>query len=207
MASQPHGGVLKDLLVRDEPISSQLREETLSLPEIVLTERQLCDLELIMNGGFSPLEGFMNQADYNSVVHTLRLESGVLFPMPITLDVSKASLPSLGLTLPSFPSTSSTPENIGKRIALIDPRDDQPLAIITVEDIYQPDRVKEAEKVLGADDPAHPSVSYLRTKVKEIYIGGKVQAISKPIHHDYVALRCKQSLEHQLERRLLTSFE
>lgn len=66
MANPPHGGVLKDLLARDEPFHNELAEEAMSLPEIVLTERQLCDLELIMNGGFSPLEGFMTQADYDA---------------------------------------------------------------------------------------------------------------------------------------------
>ena len=62
----------------------------------------------------------------------------------------------------------------------------------TVEDVYTPDRVKEAIEVFGADDPAHPSVAYLRSRVKDFYIGGKVQAIQAPTHFDYVALRCKQ---------------
>lgn len=60
-----------------------------------------------------------------------------------------------------------------------------------VEDIYTPDRVKEAIQVFGADDPAHPAVAYLRNRVKEFYVGGKVQAIKAPTHFDYVALRCK----------------
>lgn len=77
----------------------------------------------------------------------------------------------------------------GSRIALRDPRDDQALAIITVEDIYRPDRVNEAVKVFGADDPAHPAVAYLRNRVKDFYVGGKVQAIQAPTHFDYVALR------------------
>lgn len=64
MANSPHGGVLKDLNVRDAPIAAQLLAETEGLPDIILTERQLCDLELIQNGGFSPLEGFMGKADY-----------------------------------------------------------------------------------------------------------------------------------------------
>lgn len=63
--------------------------------------------------------------------------------------------------------------------------------IFQVDDIYTPDRVKEAIEVFGADDPAHPSVAYLRNRVKDIYIGGKVQAIQAPTHFDYVALRCK----------------
>jgi sulfate adenylyltransferase len=66
MANIPHGkdGILKDLHVRDASLRQSLLEESHSLPAITLTERQLCDLELILNGGFSPLEGFMNQADY-----------------------------------------------------------------------------------------------------------------------------------------------
>ncbi|RXW21393.1 hypothetical protein EST38_g4462 [Candolleomyces aberdarensis] len=176
MVNSPHGGVLKDLIARDEPISAQLREETASLPNLVLTERQLCDLELITNGGFSPLEGFLNQKDYVNVVENLRLADGTLFPIPVNLDVSKEDIENLKIAP-------------GARIALRDPRDDQALAIITVEDIYTPDRVKEAVNVFGADDPAHPSVAYLRNSVKEFYVGGKVQAIQAPAHFDYVALR------------------
>lgn len=176
MANAPHGGVLKNLVARDEHISVQLREEAESLNDIKLTERQLCDLELIINGGFSPLEGFLNEADYKSVVDTLRLADGTLFPIPITLDASHEDIERLSI-------------KPGARLALRDPRDDEALAIITVEDVYQPDRVKEAVEVFGADDPAHPSVAYLRNRVKDFYIGGKVQAIQAPTHFDYVALR------------------
>ncbi|KAH7929853.1 ATP-sulfurylase [Leucogyrophana mollusca] len=176
MANSPHGGILKDLVARDEPISAQLREEAATLRDIVLTERQLCDLELIINGGFSPLEGFMNESDYLSVVDTLRLADGTLFSMPVTLDVSLADIERLGIAP-------------GVRLALRDPRDDQALAIITVEDAYTYDAVKESIQVFGADDPAHPSVAYLRNRVKEYYVGGKVQAIQAPTHFDYVALR------------------
>lgn len=176
MANTPHGGVLKDLVARDEHISEHLRAEAATLGDIILTERQLCDLELILNGGFSPLEGFMNECDYNSVVDTLRLSDGTLFPMPITLDVSSDDIKRLGLS----PAA---------RIVLRDPRDDEALAILTVEDVFAYDRVKEAIQVFGADDPAHPSVAYLRNRAKEYYVGGKVQAIQTPPHFDYVAFR------------------
>jgi sulfate adenylyltransferase len=73
-----------------------------------------------MNGGFSPLEGFMNEKDYSSCVESLRLADGTLFPMPITLDISPANIDALSITA-------------GTRIALRDPRDDQPLAILTGE--------------------------------------------------------------------------
>ncbi|CUA66887.1 sulfate adenylyltransferase [Rhizoctonia solani] len=176
MANPPHGGVLKDLHIRDAPLQKQLLEESEKLPDLVLTERQLCDLELILNGGFSPLEGFLNEEDYKSVVDTLRLKSGALFPMPVNFDVSKEDIERLVI-------------KPGTRLALRDPRDDNALAILTVEDIYTPNKVVEAEKVFGADDPAHPAVSYLRNKVKEFYVGGKVQAIQPPTYFDYVALR------------------
>ncbi|KAI0305717.1 hypothetical protein B0F90DRAFT_1625016 [Multifurca ochricompacta] len=176
MANTPHGGLLKDILTRDEPIRHVLKEESLALDVITLSERQLCDLELIINGGFSPLEGFMNQKDYDSVVDTLRLADGTLFPIPVTLDVSKEDIDRLLLAK-------------GKRVTLRDPRDDEALAIITIDDIYKPNHENEAIKVFGTNDPAHPSVTYLRTKVKEFYIGGKVSAIQKPTYFDYVPLR------------------
>ncbi|KAG8740808.1 Sulfate adenylyltransferase [Ceratobasidium sp. 414] len=175
MANTPHGGILKDLYLRDAPQQKELLAEADKLPGIVLTERQLCDLELIMNGGFSPLEGFLNEADYKLVVETLRLKSGALFPIPVNLDVSKIDVERLGI-------------KPGARIALRDPRDDNALAILTVEDLYTPNKDLEAEKVFGAD-PEHPAVAYLKAKVKEFYVGGKVQAIQPPTYFDYVALR------------------
>ncbi|QRV79538.1 sulfate adenylyltransferase [Ceratobasidium sp. AG-Ba] len=176
MANTPHGGALKDLYLRDAPQHTKLLAEADTLVDILLTERQLCDLELIMNGGFSPLEGFLNEADYKSVVETLRLTSGALFPIPVNLDVSQADIDKLGI-------------KAGTRIALRDPRDDNALAILAVEDVYRPNKTLEAEKVFGADDIAHPAVAYLRNKVKEFYVGGKVQAIQPPTYFDYVALR------------------
>ncbi|KAJ3472965.1 hypothetical protein NLI96_g13184 [Meripilus lineatus] len=191
MANTPHGGILKDLVARDEPLRENLKAEAKTLPDIILTERQLCDLELLTNGGFSPLEGFLNEADYNGVVTSLRLADGTLFPIPINLDVSQEDIDRLHIVP-------------GARIALRDPRDDQALAIITVDDIYKPDRVREAINVFGADDPAHPAVAYLRTKVKDFYVGGKVQAIQAPIHFDYVALRCTCLLFSTDDQRSLT---
>ncbi|PWN50993.1 sulfate adenylyltransferase [Violaceomyces palustris] len=176
MANAPHGGILKDLIARDAPIAAQLAQEADKLPEIILSERHLCDLELIINGGFSPLEGFMNQADYKSCCQTMRLADGALFPMPITLDVSKEQIESLQL-------------KPGSRVTLRDPRDDNALAIITVSDIYPAEKSMEALSVFGSEDLAHPAISYLQKSVKEFYVGGNVQAISKPNYYDYVALR------------------
>jgi len=175
MANPPHGGVLKDLLARDAPRREKLATEAESLQAIVLSERQLCDLELILSGGFSPLEGFMNEKDYNGVVKDLRLVDGNLFSMPICLDISKATIKSLGLRK-------------GARLTLRDPRDDRNLAILTVDDVYKPDKQKEATEVFGGDDE-HPAIKYLFTKTEEYYVGGKVDAINRLEHYDYVGLR------------------
>ncbi|KAK5096838.1 Sulfate adenylyltransferase [Lithohypha guttulata] len=175
MANPPHGGVLKDLLARDAPRHAELEKESETLPAIVLTERQLCDLELILNGGFSPLEGFMNEADYSGVVEDLRLKDGALFSMPICLDISPKQVEALGL-------------KAGDRVTLRDFRDDLNLAILTIDDIYKPDKQKEADKVFGGD-PEHPAIKYLFKQTQELYIGGKLEAVNRLNHYDYVALR------------------
>lgn len=175
MSNPPHGGVLKDLLARDAPIRDKLAAESETLKDIVLTERQLCDLELIISGGFSPLEGFLNEKDYNGVVENLRLADGTLFPIPITLDVSKEEIDAAGI-------------KPGARITLRDFRDDVALAILTVEDVYKPDKENEAKKVFRGD-PEHPANRYLFNIAKEYYVGGKLQAINRLNHYDYVGLR------------------
>ncbi|KAJ4357352.1 Sulfate adenylyltransferase [Didymosphaeria variabile] len=175
MANPPHGGVLKDLIARDAPRRKELYDEAEKLQAIVLTERQLCDLELILNGGFSPLEGFLNEKDYNGVVADNRLADGALFSMPITLDVSQQTIDNLGI-------------KAGARVALRDFRDDRNLAIITVDDVYRPDKQKEAKEVFGGD-PEHPAVKYLYETVQEFYVGGKLEAIDRLEHYDYVGLR------------------
>jgi len=175
MANTPHGGVLKDLIARDAPRRKELEAEAEILPAIVLTERQLCDLELILNGGFSPLEGFLNEKDYNGVVENNRLADGSLFSIPIPLDVSKETIDELQI-------------KAGSRIALRDLRDDRHLAIITVEDVYKPDKAKEAKEVFGGDEE-HPAIKYLYNTQKEYNVGGKLEAINRLEHYDYVGLR------------------
>lgn len=175
MSNPPHGGVLKDLLARDAPIRDKLAAESETLKDLILTERQLCDLELIISGGFSPLEGFLNEKDYNGVVENLRLADGTLFPIPITLDVSKEEIDAAGI-------------KPGARITLRDFRDDVALAILTVEDVYKPDKENEAKKVFRGD-PEHPAIKYLFNVAKEYYVGGKLQAINRLNHYDYVGLR------------------
>lgn len=108
----------------------------------------------------------------------MRLSNGLLWPIPITLDLSKEEL-------------EETKIETSKRVALLDPRDYEPLAILTVQDVYSPNKSKEAEHVYGADDVAHPSVNYLHNIAKEFYVGGSLEAVQPPSHYDYVANRCK----------------
>lgn len=179
----PHGGSLKDLVARDAPIRDQLLSEAASLPSLTLTDRQLCDLELILNGGFSPLTGFLTEADYDSVVTDSRLVSavdpetgkGYLWPMPITLDVSSKQVESSSIA-------------VGSRLVLRDPRDSRPLTILTVESLFVPDKEREA-KLVFRGDPEHPAIRYLFDTAGEIYLGGAVQALDLPVHYDYTELR------------------
>ncbi|SPN99761.1 probable sulfate adenylyltransferase [Cephalotrichum gorgonifer] len=176
MPLTPHGGVLKDLFARDAPRKDELAAEADTLPALTLTERHLCDLELILNGGFSPLEGFLNEKDYNGVVKENRLASGVLFSMPINLDVDQATIDKLSI-------------KPGARITLRDFRDDRNLAILTVEDVYRPDKALEAREVFGSEDTLHPGINYLFNTAKEFYVGGKLEALSRLEHYDFLDLR------------------
>ncbi|MEO0693969.1 MAG: bifunctional sulfate adenylyltransferase/adenylylsulfate kinase, partial [Pseudomonadota bacterium] len=150
-----------------------MKVEAGELPSWDLTPRQICDLELLMNGGFNPLKGFLGEDDYKSVVNDMRLTDGTLWPMPITLDVSDAFAESV---------------EPGQDIALRD-QEGVILAIMSVTDRYNPDKALEAEKVFGADDLAHPSVNYLHNQAGPVYLGGPITGIQQPIHYDFRARR------------------
>jgi len=139
------------------------------LPSWDLTARQLCDLELLMNGGFNPLKGFLTQEDYDGVVKDMRLANGALWPMPINLDISDA-----------FAETVKP----GQDIALRDP-EGVILAILSVTDKWTPDKSLEAKSVYGADDDAHPAVNYLHNTAGNTYLGGPITGIQAPVHYDY----------------------
>ncbi|CCE61548.1 hypothetical protein TPHA_0A04730 [Tetrapisispora phaffii CBS 4417] len=173
--SVPHGGVLQDLIERDQPKKQALLQEYNGAEASKvwnLTERQLCDIELILNGGFSPLTGFLNETDYKSVVVKSRLANGLLWTIPITLDVR-----------PAFAEGLAN----GDRIFLV--QDNVFLiAVLTVESIYRPDKKLEADKVFRGD-PEHPAVVYLNNIAGDYYIGGSLEAVSLPVHYDYLELR------------------
>lgn len=153
--------------------AQKLKAAAGEMPSWDLTPRQLCDLELLMNGGFYPLKGFLTEADYNGVVNDMHTTSGDLWPMPITLDVSEAFA---GQVEP------------GTDIALRD-QEGVILAILSVTDKWTPNKSVEAEKVFGADDVAHPSVNYLHNVAGPVYLGGPITGIQAPTHYDFKARR------------------
>jgi len=150
-----------------------LKAEAGQLPSWDLTPRQICDLELLMNGGFYPLTGFLGEEDYTSVVENMRLADGSLWPMPITLDVGQ-----------DFADALKT----GSKIALRD-LEGVILATLDISDIYTPDKSKEAELVFGADDDAHPAVNYLHNTAGAVYLGGKITGIHPVTHYDFRSRR------------------
>ena len=163
-----------------------LEREAGALPEWCLSERQRCDLELIFNGGFAPLTGFLGRADYRGVVDSMRLASGALWPIPVTLDV---------------PQTFAEAIAPGRRIALRDP-EGVALAILTVTDLWEPDRREEAAGVFGTTDPSHPGVRYLLEKTHPVYVGGSVIGLTPPVHYDFKHLRLTPNdLRQRFERR------
>lgn len=153
--------------------AQKLKHEAAQLVSWDLTPRQVCDLELLMNGGFNPLKGFLSEEDYDGVVENMRLADGSLWPMPITLDVSQDFADKI---------------EPGQDIALRDP-EGVILATMTVTDRWTPDKAREAEKVFGADDLAHPAVNYLHNTAGPVYLGGPVTGIQQPVHYDFRARR------------------
>ena len=135
----------------------------------ILSDRQLCDCEMIMDGSLSPLDHFMTEGDYNNVLSDMRLENGVLFPIPIVLDVNKEFSDSLSL---------------GEKILLRE-KEGFKIAYLTIDSIWNPDLNREAELVYGVTNTDHPAVNYMFNIGNKVYIGGKIEKISMPNHYDY----------------------
>ncbi|UCH09733.1 MAG: bifunctional sulfate adenylyltransferase/adenylylsulfate kinase [Fidelibacterota bacterium] len=169
---EPHGGELINLLVSPDQ-ATELKAASVQLPHLTLSDRQLCDLELLLTGGFSPLTGFLDKANYESVLGGLRLSGGELWPLPVTLDVTD-----------EFASNLKT----GDRIVLND-KEGFPLAILTITDKWRPDLKAEAKQVFGTTDTLHPGVFYLLDQSGPVYLGGTLEGLALPKHYDYQLLR------------------
>jgi sulfate adenylyltransferase len=168
----PHGGALVDLLVGPTR-AAELKDESRNWPSWDLTPRQLCDLELIANGGFSPLKGFLGEEDYESVCERMRLADGTLWPIPVTLDVSEEMAAVVGP---------------GASVALRDPEGVM-LAALHVSELYRPDLEREAKLVFGTTDRAHPGAAFLLERSGPVYVAGQLEVLQHPVHYDYKALR------------------
>jgi sulfate adenylyltransferase len=168
----PYGNTLVNLLV-DEARQNLLKKISLNFPDLTLNARQTCDLELLATGAFSPLKGFMNGSDYESVLDRMRLQDNTLWPIPVCLDVSE---------------TIARRLEVGQSLALRDPEGFL-LAILHVEDLWPIDHKKEAFQVYGTDDPNHPGVHHLFHATGDYYVGGAVEVISLPLHPDFKQLR------------------
>ncbi len=169
---EPHGGKLCDLYVPDER-KQELRDQLIKFESWTLSDRQICDLELILNGGFSPLKGFLNKKDYESVLKDTRLSDGTLWPIPINLDITEELAEKL---------------SVNDKLVLRD-KEGFPLAVLHIDDIWKPDLKEEAKFVFGTTDVTHPAVSYLYNFTNPVYVGGILEGMTPPKHYDYQGIR------------------
>ncbi len=167
MAIKPHGGTLVNRIIKGDE-REKLLEEVENLPQKDLTDREVCDVEMIATGGFSPLRGFMKKNDYESVVDFMRLENGVVWPLPITLSATEEEIKKLR----------------GKdRLVLKDEKSGL-LAIMNIEEIYSADKEVESEKCLRTTSEEHPGVRYLKS-IGDYYIGGEIFLINRPKRKEF----------------------
>lgn len=165
----PYGGTLVNLNIPDEE-REDLHSHAASLPRLQLTPRNTCDLELLANGAFSPLDRFMRRTDYERVLEEMRLDSGALFPMPITLAVRRDA----GISLDAELALADSYNNL--------------LAVMRVEEIYEWDRAREARLAYGTEDVHHPTVAEMNSW-GELCISGPLRLLAPPPNHDFRSLR------------------
>ncbi|MCE7739966.1 MAG: sulfate adenylyltransferase [Candidatus Heimdallarchaeota archaeon] len=167
----PHGGTLIDLMITDEAKRYDLVEKAKVIPKWELDERGLADLECIATGVYSPLTGFAVEADYVSILKSMRLSTGLIWPIPITLQVTEDFAAQL---------------KEGSEISLT--KEDSHLAILKISSIYRPDKAEEAGSVYGTDDKAHPGVAALNNG-GPVYLGGDIQVFADIPHIDFFEYR------------------
>jgi sulfate adenylyltransferase len=165
----PYGGQLVNLVVEGAERDALLAKAA-KLPSIKISMRALCDLELLATGGFSPLTTFMGKADYESVLHKMRLADGTLWPLPITLTVDPKELPTVG-------------EEIALRNANFDL-----IAVMTLDEVYHWDLETEAALAYGSTDSKHPMVSEM-SRWGKVCISGPLKVVNLPKYHDFIDLR------------------
>ncbi len=181
----PHGGQLINLLI-DKDRADDLKQQSEHFPSLTLTRRQLCDLEMLLNGAMSPLTGYMDKNTYDSVIDSARLPDNLLWPIPIVLDIDAAFAEKL---------------TAGDKIALRDTEGFMP-AVLTVSDIWEADKKREAESVYGTSSELHPGVDYLFNQSHSHYIGGTIEGTEEPSHFDFEHLWSSPAeLREQFKKR------
>src|SRR5687768_16416937 len=165
----PYGEELVNL-VADEKEREDLLARAPKLPSIKISMRNLCDLELLATGAFSPLTTFMGKADYERVLHEMRLADGTFWPLPITLTADPKNLPT-----------------VGEDIVLRDANNDV-IAVMTLNEVYHWDAETEAARAYGSTDPKHPMVSEM-ARWEKVCISGPLKVINLPRYHDFLDLR------------------
>ncbi|MEN8150305.1 MAG: bifunctional sulfate adenylyltransferase/adenylylsulfate kinase [Planctomycetota bacterium] len=168
----PHGGELVNL-IEDPEAATELRGGSRDWPSWDMNARQTGDIELMLTGAFSPLTGFLGQADYDSVVADMRLADGTLWPMPVVLDVSE---------------DFAAKVEVGGHVALRDPEGVM-LAVLDVTDKFTPDREADAQAIYKTTDTSHPGVARFVEEYGPVFIGGTIRGIQVPLHHDFRPLR------------------
>ena len=168
----PHGGILVDLMVADER-AAELRAASREWPSWDLDLRQVCDLELLLSGGFSPLASYLDAAAHASVCSAMRLPGGTFWPMPVTLDVDERSAESL---------------SSGSRLALRD-AEGVMLAVVTVSELFRPDLDAEIAALFGADGVDSEAARAYRTRRRPVSVAGTVEGLELPTHYDFGELR------------------
>lgn len=158
----PHGGILKPLMLRGEERNTET-EKAKSLKKVMMTSRETSDLIMMAMGAFSPLTGFMKQADYLRVVEDMHMADGTLWPIPITLSITEDEANSI---------------KEGDEVALIDLESEELMGTMVVEEKYTYDKKAEAEKVFRTVEKEHPGVAKVYAQ-KDILLGGPVKALSE----------------------------
>ena len=173
MLIEPHGGELVDLLASPER-AAELKAASRDWPSWDLTPRQSCDLELLLDGSFSPLRGFLGRADHDAVCERMRLVDGTLWPIPIALDIPRQLAAQL---------------TAGRSVLALRDAEGVMLAACHVDEMWEPDLAATAQAVFGTSDRKHPGVAYLLERTHPVFVSGRLEGLQPPAHYDFRSLR------------------
>ncbi len=170
---EPHGGTLVNLMAEPQR-AAELKAASRDWPSWDLTPRQICDLELLLDGSFSPLTGFLGQADHDAVCAGMRLANGTLWPIPITLDIPRE----LAATL-----------HVGRSVLALRDAEGVMLAALHVDEMWEPDLAASAKAVFGTTNKKHPGVAYQLDRTHPVFVAGRLEGVQAPVHYDFRPLR------------------